>query len=169
MTDVAAAMGLTQLRKVERMWGRREAIARQYTAAFSQYPELEVPTVRPGVTHAWHLYILRLNLEKFLEGGGWRGEDGYPTSNIQLPTSNIRARFMEELRHRNIGASVHFIPLHLHPYYIETYGCQPEDFPVAYRQYQRVISLPIYSRMTDGDVADVIGAVGEIVEKYSAG
>ena len=144
MTDVAAAMGLAQLRKVETMWQRREAIAQQYSVEFSAYSELEVPTVRPNVTHAWHLYVLRLNLDQL---------------------SIDRAQFIEELRQRNIGVSVHFIPLHLHPYYVETYGFQPEDFPVAYREYQRVISLPIYSKMTDQDVADVIAAVGEIVEQ----
>jgi dTDP-4-amino-4,6-dideoxygalactose transaminase len=70
------------------------------------------------------------------------------------------------LRPRNIGCSVHFIPLHLHPYYRETYGYQPQDFPVAYREYQRVISLPIYSKMTDEDVEDVIDAVLDVVEKF---
>jgi len=145
MTDIAAAMGLAQLRKVERMWARREAIANGYSEAFSRYPELEVPTLRPGMTHAWHLYILRLKLE-------------------QLKID--RAQFMEELRLRNIGASVHFIPLHLHPYYVETYGYQAEDFPVAYGEYQRVISLPIYSKMSDGDVDDVIAAVFDIVRLY---
>lgn len=145
MTDVAAAMGLAQLRKVERMWARRKEIAASYTEAFSQYPELETPTIRAGVEHAWHLYILRLHLDCL---------------------SIDRAQFMEKLKMRNIGVSVHFIPLHLHPYYRETYGYQPEDFPVAYREYQRVISLPIYSKMCDQDVQDVIEAVIQITNEY---
>ncbi len=76
-----------------------------------------------------------------------------------------RGRFIEELKARNIGASVHFIPLHIHPYYRETYGYKPEDYPVAYREYLRGVSLPIYSRMRDDDVNDVINAVLDIVEK----
>ncbi len=145
MTDIAAAMGLAQLRKIEKMWKRRKEIARRYTEAFSQFPELEPPTVRPDVQHAWHLYILRLNLDR-------------------LRIS--RNQFIEELKARNIGTSVHFIPLHLHPYYRETYGYKPNDFPVAYREYQRVISLPIYSRMSDRDVEDVVEAVIDVVKKY---
>ena len=75
---------------------------------------------------------------------------------------------MEDLKARNIGASVHFIPIHVHPYYRNKYGYKPEDFPVAYREYQRIVSLPLSPRMTDGDVADVIEAVYDIVEKHKA-
>jgi len=146
LTDIAAAIGLVQLRKLERMWGRRKEIAERYTEAFSQFPELEPPTVRAEAEHSWHLYILRLNLER-------------------LKIS--RNQFIEELRARNIGTSVHFIPLHLHPYYRETYGYKPEDFPVAYREYQRVISLPIYSKMSDQDVEDVINAICDVVEQFA--
>jgi dTDP-4-amino-4,6-dideoxygalactose transaminase len=142
MTDVAAAMGLAQLAKAERMWRRRREIAQMYTAAFRAYPELQVAHDKVGCQHAWHLYMLRLNLD-------------------QLRID--RARFIEELKKRNIGASVHFIPLHIHPYYKETYGYKPKDFPVAYREYQRTISLPIYSKMSDDDVSDVIDAVTHIV------
>jgi dTDP-4-amino-4,6-dideoxygalactose transaminase len=147
MSDLAAAMGLAQLRKVESMCRRRAEIAGQYTAAFAACPELEASTLRPGVDHAWHLYILRLNLDRL---------------------SIDRACFIEELNIRNIGASVHFIPLHLHPYYIETYGYQPQDFPVSHQQYHRVISLPIYSRMTGQDVQDVINAVTDVVHQHRA-
>ena len=146
MTDVAAAMGLAQLRKVEKMWARRKEIAVRYTAAFGQLAELQTPVdAPPEDQHAWHLYILRLNLER-----------------LRID----RARFIEELKARKIGVSVHFIPLHLHPYYRQTYGYKPEDFPVAYREYLRMISLPIYSKMSDQDVADVIEAVGDVVEKH---
>lgn len=141
MTDVAAAMGLAQLQKAERMWQRRAAIARRYTEAFSGSPALQTPAERPDSQHAWHLYPLRLHL-----------------GTLDLD----RARFIHELKTRKIGTSVHFIPLHLHPYYADTYGYCPEDYPVAYREYQREISLPIYSKMFDQDVADVIEAVLEI-------
>jgi perosamine synthetase len=145
MTDVAAAMGIAQLEKVERMWKRRVQIAERYTAAFSDLNEVEPPTVLPDVDHAWHLYILRLHLDR-----------------LKID----RGRFIWELKDKKIGVSVHFIPLHLHPYYSSNYGYQDLDFPVAYREYQRVISLPIYSLMTDQDVDDVIEAVIEISAKY---
>ena len=96
-------------------------------------------------SHAWHLYMLRLNLERL---------------------TIDRARFIELLKAYNIGASVHFIPLHLHPYYRETYGYRPQDYPVAYAEYLREISLPIYSKMSDEDVNDVITAVRAIVAEH---
>ena len=79
-----------------------------------------------------------------------------------------RARFIEELHLRQIGTSVHFIPLHLHPYYRETYGYAPRDFPVAWAEYQREVSLPVYSAMSDQDVADVIAAVSDVVRHFGA-
>ena len=147
MTDIAAAMGLAQLAKAERMWRRRREIAQRYNEAFKNVPELQAPFDRGDCQHAWHLYMLRLNLEQLRLG---------------------RAEFIEELKGRNIGTSVHFIPLHLHPYYRQAYGYQPEDFPVAYREYQREISLPIYSKMSAADIQDVIEAVLEIVAKHRA-
>lgn len=78
----------------------------------------------------------------------------------------INKTFIEELRIRNIGTSVHFIPIHLHPYYRNKYGYKPEDFPIAYANYQRIISLPLYPRMTDQDVYDVIEAVLDVVRIY---
>jgi perosamine synthetase len=146
MTDIAAAMGRAQLRKGERMGQQRGAIARRYDEAFGSIPQLQIPHRRDDCQHAWHLYMLRLNLDQL---------------------SIDRARFIEEMKLRNIGTSVHFIPLHLHPYYRETYGYHPEDFPVAYEQYQREVSLPIYSRMSDSDVQDVIDAVVDIVQQHS--
>ncbi|WP_044276762.1 MULTISPECIES: DegT/DnrJ/EryC1/StrS family aminotransferase [Caldilinea] len=162
MTDIAAAMGLAQLAKAERMAARRRTIAQIYNAAFADLPELQTPLDpeqrRPPAcqgcncspakiqcSHAWHLYMLRLNLERL---------------------SIDRARFIELLKTHNIGTSVHFIPLHLHPYYRETYGYRPEDYPVAYAQYLREISLPIYSKMSDEDVNDVITAVRTIVSEH---
>jgi dTDP-4-amino-4,6-dideoxygalactose transaminase len=145
MPDVLAAIGLAQLRKVERMRGRREQIARRYTEAFGGHAALQVPSVRPHVEHAWHLYMLRLNAEHLTIG---------------------RDAFIQQLKNRNIGASVHFIPLHVHPYYEAAYGYTPKDFPVAYAEYQREISLPIYSKMTDADVEYVIDAVSDVVTTF---
>jgi dTDP-4-amino-4,6-dideoxygalactose transaminase len=143
LSDVAAALGLAQFAKLERMWRRRQDIALRYDDAFAALPELELPARSAENQHAWHLYPLRLHLERVKIG---------------------RAPFIEELKRRRIGSSVHFIPLHAHPYYRDTYGHQPEDFPIAWREYQREISLPIYSRMTDNDVTDVITAVLEIAQ-----
>ena len=145
MTDVAAALGLAQLRKAERMFRRREEIAARYGEAFSAMGEVQTPAVPAYSTHAWHLYMLRLRLERL---------------------SIDRAEFVERLREHKIGVSVHFIPLHLHPYYRDKYGYAPDDFPVAYREYMREISLPIYPSMSDDDVDSVIAAVADIVAAH---
>jgi dTDP-4-amino-4,6-dideoxygalactose transaminase len=100
---------------------------------------------RAEVESAWHIYALRLNLERLTIG---------------------RSRFIEEMKARNIGTSVHFIPIHLHPYYRDKYGYAPEDFPVAFANYQRLVSLPIHPRLSNSDVDDVIDAVLDVVEKY---
>jgi dTDP-4-amino-4,6-dideoxygalactose transaminase len=147
MTDLAAGIGLAQLRKAYTMLERRAAIAEKYTQAFEGLPELQLPVDSDDHSHAWHLYMLRLNLDR-----------------LQID----RRQFIEELKKRQIGVSVHFIPLHIHPYYRETFGYKPEDFPIAYAEYMREISLPIYSKMSDQDVDDVIAAVTDIVEQYRA-
>lgn len=142
MTDISAALGLSQLTKADWMWQRRQEIAGQYSLAFSQLDELQVPTVRPGIEHAWHLYILRLNLELL---------------------ACSRDAFIEELRARGIGTSVHFIPLHTFSYYREAYAYDDDAFPVALREFNRMLSLPIYPSMADDDVDRVIEAVTELV------
>jgi perosamine synthetase len=146
MTDVAAALGLGQLRRAEGMWARRREIADRYNRAFSASTHLQTPHDRTDCRHAWHLYMLRLNLDRL---------------------AIDRAVFIEELRKRGIGASVHFIPLHVHPYYREAYGYKESDFPVAFQEFQREVSLPIYSKMSDEDVNRVISAVLEIAELHS--
>ena len=147
LTDIASALGLAQLRRADAMRERRQQIAARYSEAFASIDALQLPPDRPGDLHAWHLYMLRLNAGRL---------------------AIDRARFVEELKARQIGTSVHFIPLHLHPYYRDLYGYTPESFPVAWREYQREISLPIYSKMSDGDVEDVIEAVAAIVSEHGA-
>ncbi|MFL5697745.1 MAG: DegT/DnrJ/EryC1/StrS family aminotransferase [Ktedonobacteraceae bacterium] len=142
MTDIAAALGLHQLARSEWLWERRQAIAQRYTEAFSCWPELETPPDPSHIEHAWHLYLLRLHLEQL---------------------TITRDEFIQELTKANIGSSVHFIPLHLHPFYRDTYQLVAEDFPAAMHAYRRVISLPIYPGMTDEDVEDVIAAVERII------
>jgi dTDP-4-amino-4,6-dideoxygalactose transaminase len=151
MTDVASALGVAQFRKLERMMKRRKDIAQKYNEPFSGLAEFEIPTVRKDVDHSWHLYMLRLNPDR-----------------MRLPSNSktgIRGEFIQDLKRRNIGTSVHFIPLHLHPYYRDLYGYRPEDFPVALGQFERAVSLPIYSRMSDVDVEDVITAVKESLKR----
>lgn len=145
MTDISAALGLHQLARSEWLLERRRAIARRYTEAFSQLPELEVPPDPAHVEHAWHLYILRLRPERL---------------------TITRDAFIQALARANIGVSVHFIPLHLHPYYRETYHLAADDFPEALHAYERAISLPIYPGMTEQDCNDVITAVQQIVGAY---
>jgi perosamine synthetase len=138
LTDVAAAIGLVQLGKLETMWRRRVEIAERYDRAFAGIAALQLPARAADNQHAWHLYMLRVDNARVAGG---------------------RDAFIAKLKELNVGASVHFIPLHMHPYYRETYCYKPEDFPVAAREFAREISLPIYSRMSDADVDDVIEAV----------
>jgi perosamine synthetase len=145
MTDIAAAIGLAQLKKCDAMWAKRVAYAERYTQAFRNMPEIGLPARNPEAQHAWHLYVIILNLE-------------------QLTID--RAEFIERLRETGIGTSVHFIPLHLHPFYRDTFGYRREDFPNASYLYDRIISLPIYSKMTEGDVNRVIEAVATIVGRF---
>ena len=141
MSDIMAALGLVQLRKLETMTQRRIEIARRYNDAFREMPELELPPDRAGVRHCWHLYILRLRLEKLAVD---------------------RAQFIEELRQRGIGASVHFIPIPLHPYYRATLP-MTDACARALAVYPRLVSLPLYSNMTDDEADRVIEAVRDIV------
>ena len=143
MTDVQAAIGLRQLRKLPGFHARRRQIVQQYNAAFSEYEEVQVPAERREVEHAWHLYVIRLKCSS---------------------PGLTRDGCMAQLRGRNIGSSVHFIPIHLHRYYREKYGYRPEDFPIALREYQRMVSLPLSPRMAEGDVQDVIDAITSIVQ-----
>ncbi|MHB9026378.1 MAG: UDP-4-amino-4,6-dideoxy-N-acetyl-beta-L-altrosamine transaminase [Armatimonadota bacterium] len=145
LTDIAAALGLRQLEKLKRFNARRRAIAARYDAAFAPMPEITTLVVRPEVVTAAHLYVIKLAEERL--------------------TAN-RADFIEELRAEGIGASVHFLPLHLQPYYRDRYGYAPGAYPVAEDIARRCISLPLYPRMTDGDVEDVIAAVGRIIEAH---
>lgn len=142
MTDIAAAVGLVQLEKLDAMDARRQQIAATYNDAFSQYPELRIPGVRSDVHHAWHLYTLRLNLELLSIG---------------------RNEFIEQLGALNIGTSVHFIPIHHHEYYAKKYAYDQEALPIATSAYRSEVSLPIYPSMTDGDISDVICTVEKIV------
>jgi len=145
MTDIQAGLGLWQLRKLERFQARRREVVRAYHAAFGDHPALEIPVTRPDVEHAWHLYVLRLRPEA-----------------LRID----RDRFVEELKARNIGTSVHFIPIHVHPFYRDRYGYRPDAFPVALENFSRMVSLPLNPRLSDQDVADVVEAVRDVVHRF---
>jgi perosamine synthetase len=145
LTDVAAALGIQQLKKADRFWEQRQRCATWYNEGFRDVPEITVPHVMQEVQHAWHLYVIQLNLE-------------------QLRIN--RREFVELLKRENIGTSVHFIPLHLHPYYRDTFRYRPEDFPTASAVFERIISLPIYPKMNQADVQRVIETVRTLAKTH---
>jgi dTDP-4-amino-4,6-dideoxygalactose transaminase len=146
MTDIQASLGIHQLHRLDGFIRRRQEIASIYDRAFSDLPGILLPEKLPGRSHTYHLYAIRLNADR-----------------LQLN----RSEFVDALRARNIGTSVHFIPLHRHPFYRQRYGYCPEQFPVCEEIYQGLLSLPLYPRMTDQDAADVIAAVREVMAVYS--
>ena len=147
MPDIQAAIGIHQLRRLDEMQRRRRAIVAQYDEALGALEQLETPVPRPEVESAWHIYLLRLRPGRMRIG---------------------RDAFIEELRKRNIGASVHFIPIHLHTYYRDRYQLRAEQFPVAHREFERMLSLPLSPAHSDQDVADVIEAVTDVVKRNRA-
>lgn len=145
MTDIQAALGLQQLRRLPGFQERRRAVAQRYSQALAELPEIEIPVERDGCESAWHIYAIRLRLER-----------------LRID----RARFIEEMTRRKISTSVHFIPVHLHPYYRDKYGFRPEDFPVTWESYRRLVSLPLHPGLTERDVEDVIEAVADVVARF---
>ena len=141
MSDLQAAIGIHQLRRLDGFIERRRKIAARYRDAFADLRELDLPTDCPYRPHAFHLFPVRLAPE----------------------LSISRDQVIDELRCLNIGTSVHFIPLHRHPYYQATFGYGPEQFPRAERFFEGLLSLPLYPKMSDGDVEDVVEAMRTIV------
>ncbi len=145
LTDMAAAMGLVQLARSERMRARRAAIARRYDEAFRRLEVLELLDRPEDRTHAHHLYVVKL---------------------VPAALRVDRNAFIDALKRQGVGASVHFIPLHVHPYYRDQFGYRPESLPVAYDLYQRSVSLPLFSAMTDEQVERVIDAVVRLAQEH---
>jgi dTDP-4-amino-4,6-dideoxygalactose transaminase len=139
MPDLQAAIGLHQLRRLDEMQKRRRAIVAMYDAALGKIAELETPVPRPHVESAWHIYLLRLR-------------------------TGSRDRLIEALRKRNIGTSVHFIPIHMHSYYRDRYHLRADQFPIATREFERMLSLPLSPAHSDQDIGDVIEAVTALIE-----
>src|SRR5206468_2606428 len=129
LTDIASALGIQQLRKIDRFLLRRQRLAQCYYEGLKNLP-LQLPADADSLgTHAWHLYVVRLTSEAGI------GRD----------------ELIQKLSDRGIGTSVHYIPLHRHPYWRDTYRLRPEQFPVADAAYQAMVSLPLYTKMSDED------------------
>ncbi|MGB8989476.1 MAG: DegT/DnrJ/EryC1/StrS family aminotransferase, partial [Candidatus Sulfotelmatobacter sp.] len=146
LTDIACALGLSQLKKLEANLSRRRQIAAHYAAAFGDLEAVTLPAVRANVNPAWHLYPIRLNLEKLTAD---------------------RGKIFRALRAENIGVNVHYIPVHLHPYYRDRFGDHAGEYPIAEDAYERLISLPMFHGMSDGDVDDVICAVKKVIGSFA--
>lgn len=147
MSDIQASIGLRQLDRLDALSVRRSTIVERYTRAFEDVEELQIPVARAGTEPSWHIFALRLNLDR-----------------LRID----RDQFIRELKKRKIETSVHFIPVHVQPYYRRRYDYKPESFPIAFREYQRLISLPLNPRLTDDDVEDVIAAVIDVARDYRA-
>lgn len=146
LTDLQSALGIVQLAKCDQMASARCRIADRYTTAFQRLGCVETPQVPADRTTSWHLYVLRLHLDR-----------------LRID----RGRFIRELADHGVGTSVHFIPLHLQPAYQRHYGYRAGDLPVAEREYQRSLSLPIFSGLRDQEIEHVIWAVSEVAANWS--
>jgi perosamine synthetase len=145
LTDIASALGLSQLKNLEANLARRREIVARYTAGLRDLAAITLPAARAGVNPAWHLYPVRLNLQELAAD---------------------RGQIFRALRAENIGVNVHYIPVHLHPYYRERFGYHGGEYPIAEDAYQRLISIPMFHGMSDEDVEDVIDAVRKVVGYY---
>jgi dTDP-4-amino-4,6-dideoxygalactose transaminase len=139
MPDISGAMGIHQLLKADRFFDRRNEIANKYNDAFKDLEQITIPFVkRPEDKHAFHLYILK------------------------VPK---RDEFIQKMSDKGVGTSVHFIPLHIQPYWQQKYNLQESDFPIAMDNFSQIMSLPIYTKLTDEEVERIINAVRETYEE----
>lgn len=142
LTDIASSLGLCQLAKADRFQARRQKMAERYLRELADLPLIMPPQVKNPVTdlHSWHLFCCQLNTQKV-----------------------SRDEFIQKMSDHGIGTSVHFIPLHLHPYWQEYYQLKAEDFPVATQYFKNAVSLPLYTKMTDADQTMVINTVRQLL------
>jgi UDP-4-amino-4,6-dideoxy-N-acetyl-beta-L-altrosamine transaminase len=146
LTDLQCALGISQLKKIDRIIQRRREIAQKYKYEFKDIPEIKIPQINPIDSNpVWHIYMIQLNLER-------------------LKVS--RREIFEALRAENIGVNVHYIPVHLQPYYQKRFGYRRGDFPKAENYYSRVITLPIFPKMSDKDIDNVVKAVKKVINYY---
>ncbi len=144
-TDLQASLGLPQLKKVDAMWDSRKRIAAKYTEALKDFDTIQLHTIKPDRNSSWHLFPIRLYLDRL--------------------TKN-RAQIINELREKNVGVGVHFMPVHQHIYYSETFNLSDADYPVASAAFPRLMSLPIYPGMTDENVDKVIDVLIDTLNKF---
>jgi perosamine synthetase len=145
LTDIASALGLQQMKKLGTNLARRRQIAARYAAEFDNMSGVFTPRTRADVNPAWHLYPIRLDSSQLSAG---------------------RAEVFQALRAENIGVNVHYIPVHRHPYYRDRFGYKGGEYPVAEAAYECLISLPMFHGMTDGDVDDVVRALGKVLAHF---
>ncbi|MBX3415382.1 MAG: DegT/DnrJ/EryC1/StrS aminotransferase family protein [Pirellulales bacterium] len=145
LTDTAAALGLGQLSRADDFWRRRERCAARYCEQLADVPQIKLPRAQAHVQHSWHLFVIQLELEQL---------------------SIDRNAFIRQLDEAGIGTSVHYIPLHMQPYYRDTFGYRPDDFPVARGLYDRIITLPIYPSLPDESLQYVADTVRSIVAEH---
>jgi perosamine synthetase len=148
LTDIAASLGIHQLARCDEFWQARRRCAEQYNAGLASVPEIVIPYLADNVQHAWHLYVIQLQVDR-----------------LQIS----RNEFIHELNKAGIGVNVHYMPLHMHPYYRDTFGYHPEDFPTAKSAYDRMISLPVYPRLSDADVQYVVNTIKSVVARNRKG
>jgi len=141
LTDIQAALGTSQLKKIDGFIARRREIVHMYNEAFKSIPWLTVPYEREGVFSAFHLYVLKIDY---------------------IALGKSRSMVMEELKQRDVGTQVHYIPVYRHPYYCENFGFKYDDFPEAERYYEQCLSIPLYPKMTDDNVNTVIEAITKL-------
>jgi perosamine synthetase len=144
-TDLQASLGLPQLKKVDQMWESRKSIASRYLKGFKDLDLITLPTMKNDRESSWHLFPIRLNLEMI---------------------SKNRAQIIDELKENNIGVGVHFMPVHQHLYYSETFSLDDKNYPVASASFPRLMSLPIYPGMSDHSVEKVINTLIQVLNKY---
>lgn len=146
LTDLQCALGVSQLHKLAGWIARRQEIARRYDAAFSDLNAVQPLKTRPEVSHAYHLYVIALDLDR-----------------LRVKRDAVFAA----LRAEGIGVNVHYVPVHLHPFYQKRFGASQVSCPVVEAAYQRILSLPIFPAMTDQDIEDVIAAVHKVARAYA--
>jgi dTDP-4-amino-4,6-dideoxygalactose transaminase len=144
ITDIQAALGVSQFKKLNKFIARRREIVNKYNQAFKNIPNLVTPIELPGLVSAFHLYVLKINFQQI---------------------GKSRKDVIEELKAKGVGTQVHYIPVHLQPFYQNVYGYKQGDYPVTEAYYDQCLSLPLFPRMTSQDVDKVIEAVKAVARR----
>lgn len=146
MTDIAASLGIHQLKKADKFFELRKRYTNMYNEAFKNYPEIEIPVIKDYAQSSYHIYVVALRLDRL---------------------TVTRDQFLNEIQARGIGVAVHYMALHLQPYYKEKFNTRPTDCPIATDYSQRVLTLPLYPKMSNQDVNRVIEVFSDLIAKFS--